>query len=83
MASHGRDMNDLVSAIMVLDYRRIEQRGDDLADDVTLARPLSNDASELTATRTRWPSSMDASPKGASAVTPTIDPGTRAFRPVG
>jgi cytochrome c556 len=49
MASHGRDMNDLVSAIMVLDYRRIEQRGDDLADDVTLARPLSNDASELNA----------------------------------
>ena len=49
MASHGRDMNDLVAAIMVLDYLRIEQRGDQIADDVTLARPLSNDASELNA----------------------------------
>ena len=36
MASHGRDMNDLVSAIMVLDY-------------VTLARPVSHDATELNA----------------------------------
>jgi hypothetical protein len=50
MASHGRDMNDLVSAIMLLDYLRIEQRGDQIADDVALARPLSNDASELNAT---------------------------------
>ena len=49
MASHGRDMNDLVSAIMVLDYLRIEQRGDQIADDVSLARPLSQDANELNA----------------------------------
>jgi hypothetical protein len=49
MASHGRDMNDLVSAIMVLDYLRIEQRGDQIADDVSLARPLSHDANELNA----------------------------------
>ena len=49
MASHGRDMNDLVSAIMVLDYLRIEQRGDQIADDVTLARPVSHDATELNA----------------------------------
>jgi hypothetical protein len=47
MASHGRDMNDLVSAIMVLDYLRIEQRGDQIADDVALARPVSRDATEL------------------------------------
>ena len=47
--SHGRDMNDLVSAIMVLDYLRIEQRGDQIADDVTLARPVSHDATELNA----------------------------------
>ena len=44
MVSHGRDMNDLVSAIMVLDYLRIEQRGDRIADDVSLARPVSRDA---------------------------------------
>jgi hypothetical protein len=49
MASHGRDMNDLVSAIMVLDYLRIEQRGDQIADDVALARPVSHDATELNA----------------------------------
>ena len=49
MASHGRDMNDLVSAIMVLDYLRIEQRGDQIADDVSLARPVSRDATELNA----------------------------------
>src|SRR6266496_4182194 len=49
MALHGRDMNDLVSAIMVLDYLRIEQRGDQIADDVSLARPVSQDATELNA----------------------------------
>ena len=49
MASHGRDMNDLVSAIMVLDYLRIEQRSDQIADDVSLARPVSQDATELNA----------------------------------
>jgi cytochrome c556 len=49
MASHARDMGDLVSAIMVLDYLRIEQRGDAIADDVSLARPVSRDASELNA----------------------------------
>jgi len=49
MASHARDMGDLVSAIMVLDYLRIEQRGDQIADDVSLARPVSRDATELNA----------------------------------
>ncbi len=34
---------------MVLDYLRIEQRGDQIADDVTLARPVSHDATELNA----------------------------------
>ena len=47
MAHHARDMGDLVSAIMVLDYLRIEQRGDQIADDVSLARPVSRDATEL------------------------------------
>ena len=53
MASHARDMNDLVSAIMVLDYLRIEQRGDQIADDVSLARPVSHDATELNASLPR------------------------------
>ena len=49
MGSHARDMNDLVLAIMLLDYLRIEQRGDQIADDVSLSRPLTNDATELNA----------------------------------
>ena len=49
MASHARDMNDLVLAIMTLDYLRIEQRGDQIADDVSLSRPVTNDATELNA----------------------------------
>ena len=49
MSSHARDMNDLVSAIMVLDYLRIEQRADEIADDVSLSRPLTHDATELNA----------------------------------
>jgi hypothetical protein len=49
MASHARDMNDLVRAIMTLDYLRIEQRGDQIADDVSLGRPLTKDATELNA----------------------------------
>ena len=34
---------------MVLDYLRIEQRSDQIADDVSLARPVSQDATELNA----------------------------------
>jgi cytochrome c556 len=49
MASHARNMNDLVSAIMVLDYLRIEQQSDQIADDVSLSRPVTHDATELNA----------------------------------
>jgi len=49
MASHARDMGDLVSAIMVLDYDRIASTGDAIAADVNLSRPLSKDATELNA----------------------------------
>jgi cytochrome c556 len=47
MASHARDMADLMSAIMVLDYPRIRDDANRIASDVSLARPLSDDASEL------------------------------------
>jgi cytochrome c556 len=47
MASHARDMGDLVSAIMLLDYDRIAAGGDAIASDVNLSRPLSHDATEL------------------------------------
>jgi cytochrome c556 len=47
MASHARDMGDLVSAIMVLDYARISQNADSIASDVNLSRPISGDATEL------------------------------------
>ncbi len=47
MASHARDMDRLVSAIMILDYPDIAARAKEIADDVNLSRPLSNDASEL------------------------------------
>jgi len=49
MASHARDMNQLVSAIMVLDYPSITQRANDIAADANLSRPLSKDATELNA----------------------------------
>lgn len=49
MASHARDMDRLVSAIMILDYPDITARAKGIADDVNLSRPLSNDASELNA----------------------------------
>jgi len=47
MAHHARDMGDLVSAIMVLDYARISQKADSIASDVNLSRPLTSDATEL------------------------------------
>lgn len=49
MASHARDMGDLVSAIMVLQYDRIASMGDAIAADVNLSRPISKDATELNA----------------------------------
>ncbi|HEY4183524.1 MAG TPA: hypothetical protein VGP07_00580 [Polyangia bacterium] len=47
MASHTNDMADLVSAIMILEYPRIAERAAAIAADVNLARPLTNDATEL------------------------------------
>jgi cytochrome c556 len=49
MVSHARNMNEMVHAIMVLNYLRIEQMADQIAEDVSLSRPLSNDATELNA----------------------------------
>ncbi len=49
MASHARDMDRLVAAIMILDYADIAQRANGIAEDVTLSRPLSGDASEINA----------------------------------
>jgi cytochrome c556 len=47
MASHARDMGDLMSAIMVLQYDRIRDRASAIASDASLARPLTGDATEL------------------------------------
>jgi cytochrome c556 len=47
MASHARDMGELVSAIMLLKYPEIAQRADAIAADVNLSRPVTGDATEL------------------------------------
>jgi cytochrome c556 len=47
MASHARDMGDLMSAIMVLDYPGIREHAQSVADDANFARPLTGDATEL------------------------------------
>jgi hypothetical protein len=47
MASHARDMGQLVSAIMLLRYPAIAQQADAIAADVNLSRPIANDATEL------------------------------------
>jgi hypothetical protein len=49
MASHAREMRDLVSAIVVLQYDEIQAGALRIAGDVTLSRPLSEDATELNA----------------------------------
>jgi cytochrome c556 len=49
MASHARNMGDLMSAIMVLDYPRIREGADGVASDASLSRPLTHEASELNA----------------------------------
>ncbi|HEX2659102.1 MAG TPA: cytochrome c [Polyangia bacterium] len=49
MANHTRDMGELVSAIMILDYPRIEERAQGIVSDVSLSRPTTNDATELNA----------------------------------
>jgi cytochrome c556 len=47
MASHARDMGELVSEIMLLHYDRIHEGAQRIAGDASLSRPLTNDASEL------------------------------------
>lgn len=47
MVSHASDMNDLVAAIMILDYPRIADGAEKIAGDASLSRPLSGDATEL------------------------------------
>ena len=47
MADHTRDMSNLVSAIMVLDYPAIHTRAQAVAADANLSRPLAGDATEL------------------------------------
>jgi len=49
MASHARNMGDLMSAIVVLDYPRIREGAEAVATDASLSRPLSQEASELNA----------------------------------
>lgn len=49
MVSHAHDMNDLVSAIMILDYPLIADRAEKIASDANLSRPISGDATELNA----------------------------------
>jgi hypothetical protein len=47
MASHARDMADLMSAVMVLRYDEIARRAQGIAEEAHFARPLTGDASEL------------------------------------
>lgn len=47
MASHTRDMGELVSAIMLLKFPNIVERADAIAADVNLSRPITGDATEL------------------------------------
>lgn len=47
MASHANDMAELVQAIMILQYPRIAERAAAIDAQVDLARPLSNDATDL------------------------------------
>jgi cytochrome c556 len=49
MASHARDMGDLMAAIMLLEYDQIASRADNIAADGNLSRPITNDATELNA----------------------------------
>ena len=47
MASHAQDMSALMSSVMVLRYDLIAERATKIADDASLARPLTGDATEL------------------------------------
>ena len=47
MASHANDMSQLVQAIMILQYPRIAEGAAAIDAQVDLARPLSDDATDL------------------------------------
>jgi cytochrome c556 len=47
MASHAKDMSELVSDIMLLHYDRIRDGAQRIAGEASLSRPLTNDATEL------------------------------------
>jgi cytochrome c556 len=47
MASHAKDMGELVSDIMLLHYERIRAGAQRIAGEARLSRPLTNDATEL------------------------------------
>jgi cytochrome c556 len=49
MASHARDMADLMSAVMILRYDQVAERAQAIAGEAHFARPLTGDASELNA----------------------------------
>jgi cytochrome c556 len=47
MAAHASDMGALVSAILALDWERIEQHAKAIAEEPHFAHPLNADATEL------------------------------------
>lgn len=47
MAAHAHDMGALMSAVMILDYDQVQSRATAIVNDVSLARPLTGDATEL------------------------------------
>lgn len=47
MVDHARDMRELMSAIMILDYPAIHGEALAIADNSNLSRPLTADATEL------------------------------------
>lgn len=47
MASHARDMTDLMAAVAILHYEDAEVLAGAIVDDASLARPLGEDATEL------------------------------------
>ncbi len=47
MQSHAQDMGALMSAVMILKYDVIQERATGIANDASLARPLTGDATEL------------------------------------
>jgi cytochrome c556 len=49
MERHGRDMGDLMWAVLLLDYNTTQKLAQQVATEPLLARPLSGDASELNA----------------------------------